>query len=128
MVHSPLNVVPLWPLQILLALYSIRYHRGDDRSVWDIICKSEYRKCAVVECYDSMKHVLRKILKEDSEEYQIFIIIFEEIDAAIFQKRFTSTFLLRELTEVHSRVVDLITSLLLPRPHQKLQRVRCSSV
>lgn len=82
----------------------------------------------MIECYDSMKHVLRKILKEDSEEYQIFIIIFEEIDAAIFGKRFTSTFLLRELMEVHSRVVDLINSLLLTRPAQKLQRVRCFSV
>ncbi|KAG0619713.1 hypothetical protein M758_4G159300 [Ceratodon purpureus] len=110
--------------QILLALYSVQYHRGDDKSVWSIVCKSEYRKCAVIECYDSMKHVLRKILKEDSEEYQIFIIIFEEIDASIIAKRFTTTFLLRELMEVHSRVVDLINSLLLTGPTQKtLQRV-----
>lgn len=120
-----LNVIPLWSLQILLALYSVQYHRGDDKSVWSIVCKSEYRKCAVIECYDSMKHVLRKILKEDSEEYQIFIIIFEEIDASIIAKRFTTTFLLRELMEVHSRVVDLINSLLLTGPTQKtLQRVR----
>lgn len=115
----------LWPLQILLALYSVRYHRGDDTSIWNIICKNEYRKCAVVECYESMKHLLRRILRADSEEYVIFIAIFEEIDAAIIQKRFTKAFWLPELMEVHARVVDLV-SLLLSRPTQKqLQRVRC---
>ena len=124
-VHSPLNVVPLWPLQILLALYSVRYHRGNDASVWNIICKSEYRKCAVIECYESMKHVLRTILKDDSEEYAIFLAIFEEIDAARIQRRFTTSFLLRELMDVHSRVVDLINTLLSTWLSQKLNRVRC---
>lgn len=78
----------------------------------------------MIECYESMKHVIRKILRDDSEEYVIFLAIFEEIDAAIIQKRFTTTFLLRELMEVHSRVEDLLNTLLLARPSQKLQRVR----
>lgn len=114
--------------QILLALYSIRYHRGNDASVWSIICKNEYRKCAVIECYESLKHVVRKVLRDDSEEYEIFIIIFEEIDQAIKLKRFTSSFLLPEMMDVHARVVDLV-SLLLTRPTQKqLQKVRCLGV
>lgn len=114
----------LWSLQILLALYSVQYHRGDDRSVWNIICKSEYRRCAVIECYESVKHVIRKILKEGSQEFEIFLAIFEEIDAANIQGRFTSTFMLPALLNIHSRVVDLI-SLLLTRPTQKqIQKVR----
>lgn len=104
--------------QILLALYSIRYHRGDDKSVWNIICKNEYRKCAVVESYESMKHVIRKILKDDSDEFHIFIAIFEEIDFAIRKDRFTETFKLPELMEIHARVVELI-SFLLTRPAEK---------
>jgi hypothetical protein len=118
----------LWFLQILLALHSVRYHRGDDRSVWNIICKSEYRRCAVIESYESVKHVIRKILRDDSEEFEIFLDIFEEIDKANIQGRFTSTFMLPELLNIHSRVMDLI-SLLLTRPTQKqLQKVRCSPV
>lgn len=111
-------------LQILLALHSVRYHRGDDRSVWNIICKSEYRRCAVIESYESVKHVIRKILRNDSEEFQIFLAIFEEIDKAIILGRFTSTFMLPDLLNIHSRVLELI-SLLLTRPTQKqLQKVR----
>lgn len=113
----------LFYLQILLALNNVRYHRGDDRSVWDVICKSEYRRCAVIECYESMKHVLRRILRDDSAEYQIYLGIFEEIDASIIQGRFTSTFMLPELLNVHSGVVHLV-ELLLSRPTQKqLQKV-----
>lgn len=110
-------------LQILLALHSVQYRRGDDKSVWKVICKSEYRRCAVVECYQSVKHVIRKILKEGSEEYEIFLAIFEEIDGATIQGRFTSTFFLPELMNIHSRVVDLI-SILLTRPNKKeIQKV-----
>ncbi|KAG0630739.1 hypothetical protein M758_1G200900 [Ceratodon purpureus] len=109
--------------EILLALNSVRYHRGDDRSVWNIICKSEYRRCAVIESYESVKHVIRKILRNDSEEFEIFLAIFEEIDKANIQGRFTSTFMLPELLNIHSRLLELI-SLLLTRPTQKqLQKV-----
>lgn len=124
MMAQPYTIfVFLFYLQILLALNNVRYHRGDDRSVWDVICKSEYRRCAVIECYESMKHVLRRILRDDSAEYQIYLGIFEEIDASIIQGRFTSTFMLPELLNVHSGVVHLI-ELLLSRPTQKqLQKV-----
>lgn len=123
MMAHPYTIFFLFYLQILLALNNVRYHRGDDRSVWDVICKSEYRRCAVIECYESMKHVLRRILRDDSAEYQIYLGIFEEIDASIIQGRFTSTFMLPELLNVHSGVVHLV-ELLLSRPTQKqLQKV-----
>lgn len=72
----------------------------------------------MVESYESMKHVIRKILKDDSDEFHIFIAIFEEIDFAIRKDRFTETFKLPELMEIHARVVELI-SFLLTRPAEK---------
>lgn len=109
-------------VQILLALGHVRNHGGDDKAVWKLICKNEYRRCAVVECYGMMKHVVRKILRPDSDELQIFLGIFEEIDASILQGRFTTSFRLWELHNIHGRVLNLITILLNRPTHKDLQK------
>lgn len=112
-------------LQILLTLHSVQYHTGDDKSLWNIICKSEYRRCAVIECYEGIKNVIFRILKEGSLEYNIFKeYIFGEIDASWLQGRFTTTFKLNELVNIHNRVLHLI-DVLLTKPSQKhVQKVR----
>lgn len=112
-------------MQILLTLHSVQYHKGDDKSLWNIICKSEYRRCAVIECYEGIKNVIFRILKEGSLEYDIFkVSIFQEIDASWRQGRFTTTFKLNELVNIHNRVLHLI-DVLLTKPNQKqVQKVR----
>lgn len=112
-------------LQILLTLHSVRYHKGDDKSLWNIICKNEYRRCAIIECYQGIKNVIFRILKEDSLEYHIFKeSIFREIDGSWIQGRFTTTFKLNELANIHNRVLHLI-DVLLTKPNQKhVQKVR----
>ncbi|KAK1286196.1 Callose synthase 12 [Acorus calamus] len=37
---------------------------SSDRSLWHKICKNEYRRCAVVEAYDSVKFLLLYIIKD----------------------------------------------------------------
>lgn len=112
-------------LQILLTLHSVQYFKGDDKSLWNIICKSEYRRCAVIECYQGIKNVIYRILKEGSLEYTIFKeFIFGEIDDSWLQGRFTTTFKLNELVNIHYRVLHLI-DVLLTKPNQKhVQKVR----
>lgn len=95
--------------------------------LWAMISKNEYRRCAVIECYESIKHILlRELLKTDSVEYKIMQIVFEEIDTSIKNQRFTSTFLLREILNIHGRVVHLVEVLLTKPTKKQLQKVRHS--
>ena len=115
-----------WPsVQILHTYNDVKYFKGNDKMLWGIISKNEYRRCAVIECYESMKHILLgRLLRNDSEEYQIIKSVFEEIDASILNQRFTSTFLLRELLNIHERVVHLIEVLLGRPTTSQIQKVR----
>lgn len=91
----------------------VQYFKGNDKQLWGIISKNEYRMCAVIESYESIKHILlRRLLRNDSVEYNIIQSFFEEIDASIRNQRFTTSFLLRELLNIHTRVVHLIEVLL----------------
>jgi len=95
--------------------------------LWGIVSKNEYRRCAVIECYESIKYVLLyRLLKTDSVEHKIMLIVFEEIDKSIKNERFTSTFLLRELLNIHDRVVHLVEVLLTKPTRRQIQKVRDS--
>lgn len=113
-------------LQILQVLINdVRYFRGNDKMLWGIISKNEYRRCAVIESYESIKHILlQRLLKNDSVEFKIIQSVFDEIDASRRNHRFTSSFLLRELLNVHARVVHLIEVLLSRPTASQIQKVR----
>ncbi|XP_024361867.1 callose synthase 12 isoform X2 [Physcomitrium patens] len=109
----------LWPSallanQILQVLTNeVQYFKGDDTKLWGIISKHEYRRCAVTECYESIKHILlRRLLKVDSQEHKIIESVFKEIDASIAHDRFTTSFVLQKILIVHDRVVKLIAVLM----------------
>lgn len=96
-----------------MALSLVEYHHGADKVVWKKVTKNEYRRCAVIESYDSIKHVLlHRIIRTNSEEQRILIALFEEIDTAIEHHRFTETFMLSKLSGVHKFVVQLVTEIL----------------
>lgn len=102
-------------LQVLIALGLCKDWYYTDHGLWKKIASNEYRRCAVVESYESIRHVLKRILREDSGEYQMFQEIFEEITKAIKEKQFVQRFSLKALPNIHSRLVQLI-NVLMKRP------------
>ncbi|GMN50800.1 hypothetical protein TIFTF001_019956 [Ficus carica] len=86
-----------------------------DRSLWFKICKNEYRRCAVIEAYDSVKAVLFKIVKYGSEEYLIVTNFFKEIDDSIQREKFTAEYNMSLLQKIHTRLISLIELFLQPK-------------
>ncbi|KAH9567529.1 hypothetical protein CY35_03G031500 [Sphagnum magellanicum] len=106
-----------WPSTLLanevrLAVEQVQKHKGNDKSLWRKICANDYRRCAVIESYETIKFVLREIVRENTTEYQRFLSIYEEIDMSIRQNGFTTTFKLKELPKVHEAVLELVKDLL----------------
>lgn len=116
--------VTQWPSvllsnEVLVALGFARDWQGvEDRKLWEKVSKNEYRKCAVLECYDSLKHLLLRILKPDSTEYSIVQHLFKEIETDIELKNFCQHYKVSEISEVHSRAVNVV-EVLLKRPDLK---------
>lgn len=53
--------------------------RGKDSDLWKRICSDEYMKCAVIECYESFKHVLKILVIGETEkrfDFQIYDFTF----------------------------------------------------
>lgn len=42
--------------------------RSKDADLWRRICADEYMKCAVIECYESFKHVLNALVVGETEK------------------------------------------------------------
>lgn len=108
-------------VQLLIALgYCDPKHHWypNDHWLWRKIAQNEYRRCAVIESYESLKHMLSRIIKETGEDRHIFPAIFKEIDVAIGNQRFMKTFKLKGLPDVHARLMKLITALM-KRPRSK---------
>lgn len=42
--------------------------RSKDSDLWRRICADEYMKCAVIECYESFKHVLNVLVVGETEK------------------------------------------------------------
>ncbi|KAK7321129.1 hypothetical protein VNO77_31411 [Canavalia gladiata] len=49
-----------------------------DNRLYREMCKSEYRRCTIIEAYDSVKHLLLEIIKPNTEEYFVVTILFQE--------------------------------------------------
>ena len=56
------------PLQIPIALDMATQFKPKDSDLWKRICADEYMKCAVLECYESFKHVLKTLVVGENEK------------------------------------------------------------
>lgn len=115
--------VVLWPSVLLsnevpVALRLTQNWQGDDKMLWRKVCKNEYRRCAVVESYESLKYLLKRIIRASSEESKIVENVFTEIDNHLDEQTFTKVYKVSELAEVHSRVLKLV-EILVKKPEAK---------
>ncbi|XP_062221703.1 callose synthase 11-like [Phragmites australis] len=106
-----------WPCfllnnELLLALSQATDLVADDRTHWIRICNNEYRRCAVVEAYDSIRHLLLEIIEERTVEHIIVNQLFLAFDAAMEYGKFTEEYKPILLPEIHSFVIMLVELLL----------------
>ncbi|CAM8958852.1 unnamed protein product [Rhodiola kirilowii] len=110
-----------WPClllsnELLLALSQAReLVDAPDRWIWYKISKHEYRRCAVIEAYDSVKHLLLEIIKYNTEEQTILKMLFKEIDHSIEIEKFTKTFKTTALPLIHKKLEILLLELNRPK-------------
>jgi callose synthase len=111
-----------WPCFLLcnelsLALGQAKEVTGSDPRLWRKICKNDYCCCAVIEVYDSAKHMLLEIIKEGTKEHGIVTQFFSDFDGSMKMEKFTVEYKMTELHNIHTRLVALC----LP-PHAALAR------
>nr|POF10427.1 callose synthase 12 [Quercus suber] len=110
-----------WPCfllcnELLLALSQAKeLLDAPDKWLWYKVCKNEYRRCAVIEAYDCIKHLLLEIIKRNTEEHSIMTIFFQEIDHSIEIERFTKTFNMTVLPQLHTQLIKLVQLLNKPK-------------
>ncbi|MBA0880447.1 hypothetical protein Goshw_024409 [Gossypium schwendimanii] len=83
--------------------------------LWHKISKNEYRHCAMIEAYDSIKHIMLEILNARSEEHSVFAVLFHEIDHSIEIEKFTKTFKMTSLPQIHLKLIQLVEILTKPK-------------
>eukprot|EP00257_Ricinus_communis_P025486 XP_025012900.1 callose synthase 12 [Ricinus communis] len=92
-----------------------------DSWLWYKICKNEFRRCAVIEAYDSIKHLLLDIIKRNTEEHSIITAVFQEIDRSLQIAKFTGTFNMIALPHLHTKMIELLE--LLNKPEKDANQV-----
>ncbi|XP_030462303.1 callose synthase 12-like [Syzygium oleosum] len=103
-----------WPYfllsnELLFALSEVcRLADAPDARLWYKICKNEYRRCAVIEAYDSVKHLLLEILRNDVEEHSIVTALFGEIDHSLQIGKFSTMFDMTVLPKIHASLIRLV--------------------
>ncbi|XP_062007605.1 callose synthase 12-like [Rosa rugosa] len=116
-----------WPCfllcnELLLALSQAKeLIDAPDKWLWYKICKNEYRRCAVIEAYDCIKHLILAIIKTNTEEHSIVTVLFQEIDHSIQIEKFTKTFKTTALPQLHAKLIKL--SELLNKPKKDTNQV-----
>ncbi|CAN6444443.1 unnamed protein product [Victoria cruziana] len=106
-----------WPClllcnELLLALSQATELQVSDRTLWRKVCKNEYRRCAVIEAYDSVKFLLKRIIRQGTPEHGIVSSIFRELDDAIAAERLTSSYDTKKLKDIHEKLIKLVEVLL----------------
>ncbi|CAM8948985.1 unnamed protein product [Rhodiola kirilowii] len=81
---------------------------ANDGWMWYKISKHEYRRCAVIEAYDSVKHLLLEIIKDNTQEQNILKMLFKEIEHSIETEKFTKTFKTTVLPPIHKKLEALL--------------------
>ncbi|KAJ4836810.1 hypothetical protein Tsubulata_035623, partial [Turnera subulata] len=92
-----------------------------DGWLWDKICNNEYRRCSVIEVYDSLKALLLEIIKPNSEEHSIIVKFFAEIDNQLQMEKFTDAARITELPQLHTLFLQLVE--LLNKPNKEADQV-----
>ncbi|CAI0461010.1 unnamed protein product [Linum tenue] len=116
-----------WPCfllcnELLLALGQAKeLVDAPDKWLWYKISKNEYRRCAVVEAYDSVKHLLLEIIKVNTEEHSILTVLFQEIDHSLQIEKFTKTFKMTTLPNFHAKLIKLVD--LLKKPTKDVNQI-----
>ncbi|KAJ0928702.1 putative 1,3-beta-glucan synthase [Helianthus annuus] len=117
----------LFWIAILLSKFSFSYFlllalnqaselaSAPDRWVWFRISTSEYRRCAVIEAYCSIRYVLLYIIHERSEERGIVTRFFEEIDKLVETGKFTTEYKCQALPNIHAKLIILVDILMSPK-------------
>ncbi|XP_057853796.2 callose synthase 5 [Cryptomeria japonica] len=108
---SSLNLIQ-WPPFLLaskipIALDMAAQFRARDADLWKRICADKYMKCAVIECYESFKHVLNTLVAGDNEK-RIIEIILEEVEANISKNTLLANFRMSALPTIYRKFVELI--------------------
>jgi len=115
-----------WPCillsnELLLALNQAKeLADAPDRWIWLKASQSEYRRCAIIEAYDSIKYLLLMVVKQGTEENSIVAKIFEEIDGKINIEKFTESYKMNLLEDILSKLISLVE--LLMRPWKDLSK------
>lgn len=110
-----------WPClllcnEVLLALSQAKeLVDAPDRWLWHKISKYEYRRCAVIEAYDSTRSLLLEIVKLNSEEHSIIITFFQQIDQWIQLEKFTKYYSLTALPQIRGKLIALLDLILKPK-------------
>lgn len=110
-----------WPCfllcnELLLALSQAKeLVDAPDKWLWYKICKNEYRRCAVIEAYDSVKHLMLDIIKKGTQEHAIVMVLFQEIDHSLQIEKFTKTFKTTALPQLHLKLISLVELLNKPK-------------
>ncbi|KAJ4836809.1 Callose synthase 12 [Turnera subulata] len=116
-----------WPCfllcnELLLALSQAKeLVDAPDKWLWYKICKNEYRRCSVIEAYDSVRHLLLEIIKTNTEEHSIITVLFQEIDHSLQIEKFTKTFKMTALPHFHATLIKLVE--ILKKPKQDMSQV-----
>lgn len=110
-----------WPCillcnELLLSVSQAQAMASDsDRRLWLKICKFEYRRCAIIESYDSIKYLLlHHVVKYGTEEHSIVTRLFLEMDHYITIRKFTAYYNLTLLPKIHQKLITLVELLLDP--------------
>ncbi|EPS66162.1 hypothetical protein M569_08614, partial [Genlisea aurea] len=117
--HWEIRVIQ-WPClllcnELLIALSQAKeLVDAPDKWLWHKICKSEYRRCAIIEAYESSRHFLLALVKYDSEERSIIRTFFQEIDQWIQLEKFTRNYNMNALSKIHEKLVQLLNIVLKP--------------
>lgn len=95
-----------------------------DSELWEAICKNvEYRRCAIIEAYDSIKYLLLTTVKHGTTENYILTNLFREIDYHIETGKFTQAYNCKLLPEMHAKLISLVDLLLKPKPKRDLSKI-----
>ncbi|KAJ6893506.1 callose synthase 11-like [Populus alba x Populus x berolinensis] len=109
-----------WPCillsnELLLALNQAKeLADAPDRWIWLKASQSEYRRCAIIEAYDSIKYLLLTVVKQGTEENSIVANIFLEIDEKIHTEKFTESYKMNLLEDILSKLISLVELLMRP--------------
>ncbi|KAK4753686.1 hypothetical protein SAY87_001790 [Trapa incisa] len=100
-----------WPLfllasKIFLAKDIAIEHNESQDELWEKICRDDYMKYAVEECFSTIKYILQEIL--EGEGILWVARIYEDIEISIEKKNILGDFQLNKLPLVISRVTALM--------------------